>query len=296
MDQLNRDTEILGESAAAQQLRRHLESAAASDAPVLVTGEPGTGRERVVRRIHALSGRSEEAFVKIPCSALDPAAARNALFGGESEPGRIALASRGSLFLDAPDRMKPALQRRLAAFIDDAEFMERDIRVLSSTGPDRSGLIEDLRQRIEVMVITVPPLRDRREDVSAMAVRFLKEIAQEYGRSQKSLSPDAIRALRAHAWPGTVRELRNLGARLVLTVEGERIEQGDLPEELGGAGAPSVDLYGDFESLKAAVTAFEKYHVGRALSLAEGRRAAAARRLGLSVKQLGERIRELGLS
>lgn len=293
LEQLARDSEILGRSAAAEELRRDVEVAAESDAPVLLIGEQSSGRETLARRIHAAGARPEAPFVEVPCAALDEAAAERALFGDGSQAGRIRLAASGSLFLEDVDRLPAELQRRLAAQLQQAVQATAGLRVLASAAPGSATLEPELKQFLDVVRVTVPGLRQRREDIPLLAERFMREISREYGREPKRLSPDCLVALRAHDWPGNIRELGNLIERLLLFAPGETVTVEDLPEELGGAYRPAEDLYGDFGSLAAGVTAFERVYVVRVLAEEGGSVSAAAARLGLSRESLEEKMKAL---
>jgi len=295
LEQLERDTEVLGRSAAAERIRAGIAAAAASDAPVLIVGERGSGRELVARRIHASGSRGGEAFVGVPCGALDGTAAAAALFGGAHAPGRIVLADGGTLFLEDADRLDAGVQSRLAAALARGVADAPDVRVVASVGPEAQALGPDLAPVLEVLRVEVAPLRERREDVPLLAERFLRDLSREYGKPDKRFAPDSLAALVRHDWPGNVRELRNLVERVVLLVPGERIEAGDLPEALGGRRPPSEDLYRDFATLAEGVETFERYYVRRILAETRGDRAATAARLGLSPDVLGRRMGQLGL-
>jgi two-component system nitrogen regulation response regulator NtrX len=292
LEQLARDTEIVGKSAATATLRKLVDVAAESDAPVLICGERGSGREMVARRIHAASLRPSAPFVEMPCSALDDRAAERALYGGDERRGRIALASGGTLFLEDVERLPAKLQRRLAATMLERSQREPGLRVLACvSSPD--DLDPELQQFLAVLRIDVPSLRERREDIPLLAERFMREIAAEYGREPKRLSPDSLAALRAHAWPGNVRELGNLMEGLLLSAAGETVTVNDLPEELGGAGSLTEDLYREFGSLDEGRRAFERYYITRVRMEAGGDDRAAAKRLGLSAAELKKRVGEL---
>jgi two-component system, NtrC family, nitrogen regulation response regulator NtrX len=295
IEQLDRDTEILGRSVAAEKLRREVEAAASSDAPVLVVGEWGSGRETVARRVHATSSRSDRAFVQVPCPALVPDAASGALFGSDREAGRLRLAAGGILFLEDVDRLEASVQGHLAAAMGAGTEGLDEIRVIASVSPDASRLDPSLRQRLEVLRVTVPALRERREDIPVFIERFMRELSREYGRPPKSLSPSALAALTAYGWPGNVVELRNLTERLLLLVSGETVQAGDLPEELGGHAAPVEDLYREFGSLAEGLEAFERHAVRRALAEEHYDLDAAARRLRLDPREFLSRARSLGL-
>jgi two-component system nitrogen regulation response regulator NtrX len=286
LQQLARETEIVGGSAAAERLRSEVEVAAASTASVLIRGEPGSGRESVARRIHAGGRQADGPFVAVPCGALDGAAAAEALFGRGGAAGRIELAAGGSLFLEAPDRLDPALQGQLASALELPGESGDPVRVLASVDSAAGDLVPALRQQLEVLCIEVPALRRRREDIPLLAERFMTNLAREYGKPPKRLSAECLLALKAHDWPGNLRGLRNVVERLLLFAPGDEVRREDLPDDLGGAGFPLVDLYREFASLEEGTRTFERYHAARALEREGGNRASAARRLGLTVKQL----------
>jgi two-component system nitrogen regulation response regulator NtrX len=293
LEQLARQTEIAGHSVAARRLREAVEIAARSDAPVLVCGEPGSGRESVARRIHSSGPRAEGPFVEVPCGALDAAAVASALFGSQQDVARIRLAAGGSVFLEDVDLLAPELQRRLGSSLG-AQARERiPARLLASASLDAATLDEPLRRRLEVIRIPVPPLRERRDDVPLLAERFLGDLAREYGREPKRLSPDCLLALKAHRWPGNVAELRNLMERLLLFSSGDVVQVSDLPEDLGGAGPAVEDLYRDFGSLDEGLRAFARYYIRRILFEERTNKAKAARRLGLTKAELDRRLNSL---
>ena len=293
LDQLSRDTEILGRSAVAERLRSEVSAAATSEAPVLICGERGSGRETIARRIHGTGRRSNEAFVAVPCSAMGETAAKTALFGEDG--GRLRLASGGTLFLDDVDALASGIQDRLAGVLESRTESSPDVRVLASTGPEPSELRPALRQRVEVLRIDVPPLRERREDVPLFLERFMRDLSREYGRPEKRLGQETLSALVSHPWPGNIRQLRNLAERLILLTAGEVVRVEDLPEELGGARRPTEDLYREFESLGKGLESFERYYVRRMLTEERSDLASAAKRLGLTVPALKKRMKGLGL-
>lgn len=296
LEQLERDTEVLGASAAAERIRIAISAAAGTDAPVLVVGERGTGRELVARRIHASGSRAGEAFVSVPCAALDAVAASEALFGDGQLPGRIRLAARGTLFLEDSQLLDDTVQTRLAAALASRGDGATDVRIVASVAPGLDGLSADLLRILDVVRVEVAPLRERREDVPLLAERFLRELSREYGRPQKRFTPEGVAALVRYDWPGNVRELRNLIERIVLQARGASVGVGDLPEALGGLRHSPEDLYGDFDSLTAGIETFERYYVRRVLVETLGDREAAARRLGVDLAALEGRVRDLGLA
>jgi two-component system nitrogen regulation response regulator NtrX len=295
LEQLDRDTEILGSSAAARRLRAQVATAASSDAPVLVAGEWGSGRQTVARRIHATSSRAERAFVVVPCAALEASAAAEALFGGPGMPDRVRLASGGTLFLEDVDRLDRAVQVRLAAAVGSRDGPFREVRLVASATSPPVALEPSLKGELDVLRVELPPLRERREDIPAFAERFMRDLSREYGKPPKRLSPEAISALTAYPWPGNVAELRNLVERLLLLTASETVRLEDLPAEMGGRVHASENLYREFSSLAEGLEAFERYAIRRALATEGHDLEAAARRLGLDPRELASRARRLGV-
>ena len=164
---------------------------------------------------------------------------------------------------------------------------------MASIMPDSEAFDRELRQFLDVVRVDVPSLRERRDDVPLLAERFMSEISREYGREPKRMSPDCLTALKAHDWPGNIRELSNLVERLLLFAPGETVTMKDLPEEMGGARRPTEDLYREFDSLAEGVEAFERYHVARVLAEEGANVTAAARRLGLNAARLKKKLEDL---
>jgi two-component system nitrogen regulation response regulator NtrX len=286
LDQLARDTEILGDSDAVRRVRREAEAAASSEAPVLVCGEPGSGRETIARHVHTASRRADQAFVHVGCASLGGIAGAAVLFGSEGVAGRLAFAERGSVFLEEVDTLAVELQAAIAAWLS----LHPDVRVIASAAADPVGLKSPLREQIEVLRITTAPLRMRREDISFLAARFLRDLAREYGRPEKRLAPETLAALTRHDWPGNVRELRNVMERALLLTPADEIRLQDLPPPLGGATLATEDLYASFPTLAAGLAAFERYFLRRALRESQGDFEEAARRAGIPVDALRNRI------
>jgi len=290
LEQLARDTKIIGRSPAAEQLRRQVSVAASTAAPVLICGEQGSGRETLARRIHASGGRAEGPFVDVPFAALDARAASAALYGDGEQRGRLELARGGTLFLDEVERLDTAEQEVLAARLKTGGADGATVRVIASSAPQGEGIEPSLLRLLEVVRIQVPPLRERREDLSLFAERFMRDLSREYGTQPKRWAPECLAALKAHDWPGNVRQLRNLVERLFLFAPGELVRVRDLPESLGGIRPPAEDLYREFASLADGIRAFERYYVARMLAEENSDRDAAARRLGLGPEELERRL------
>jgi arginine utilization regulatory protein len=267
-------------------VRHEADAAAASESPVLVCGEVGSGRETVARRVHSASRRGDQAFVHVACAGLGGAAGAAVLFGSETRPGRLALAERGSVFLEDVDALPAALQAAVAAWMPD----HPGIRWIATAAADPVGLVSPLRENLDVIRIATAPLRTRREDIALLALRFLRDLAREYGRPEKRFSSDSLAALSRHDWPGNIRGLRNAVERALLLAPADEIRISDLPHDLGGAAHAADDLYGSFETLAEGLAAFERYFLRRALREEKGDLEAAARRAGVSVAVMRERV------
>ncbi|MGC4000858.1 MAG: sigma-54 dependent transcriptional regulator [Anaeromyxobacter sp.] len=311
---------IVGESLAMQRLLRTAERIAARDITVLVRGETGTGKELVAALLHAASGRAQGPLVRFNCAAIPPDLADAELFGhargaftgaAQSRRGFFSEASGGTLVLDEIGELPLAVQPKLLRALQDGEIqpvgagrVERvDVRVVACTNRDlaeevRAGRFrEDLYFRLAVMELTVPPLRDRREDIPALASELARRYADRFGLGAVRLAPALLERLKGQDWPGNVRELENTIARLV-ALGGE----GELgPEALAGApdagpeGAPATPSAEGSPSLREQVRAFERGVIARALEATGGNQAAAARLLGVSRSALFNRLRALGL-
>jgi two-component system nitrogen regulation response regulator NtrX len=290
MRMLSRDTEVHGDSPAAVRLRARIEEASSADTPVLVIGGRGSGREAVARRIHAMSTRSEEAFVDIPCGALDSDGAAEAIFGKAGTASRLSMARRGSVLFEDLHLLDPELQQRLEAYLRSETFRELDARPLATVDPSGAPVADALREQIGLTLVEVPALRERREDVAALADHYMTVLVKEYGRRRKTFSDDCRRAMSSWDWPGNVRELRNLVETLLLQVQGPEIRTSDLPEAMGGTELAPVDLYGRFESLAAGVAAFEEYYIRRVVRENDGDLKKSAGSLGLKPDDLKSRL------
>jgi len=288
MAQLARDTEVLGVSPQAERLRLAVEDASRTLAPVLITGRPGLGRERIARRIHGSGEAAGRPFVHVPCGALDAAATKESLFGTDGRPGRMALADGGTLYLEDVDRVTPELQRRLASALSAPSSGSPRPRLMAAVGPDGAGLDAALRNHVDVVRIEVPSLRERSQDIPVMAERFMRELAREYGREEKRLGPEALTALTAYDWPGEIQELRNLIERLLLSTPGDAVRVDDLP--VGSPRPSRSDPYGVFPSLAEGLRVFERYYVGRIMGEESDNTARAAARLGLSEEELRAKL------
>ncbi len=312
------DGEIIGEAPeflAALELARRV---AAGDTTVLVIGETGTGKEIVAREIHRRSPRESGPFLALNCGAIPETMLERELFGHEkgaftgadaTRPGLLEAASDGTIFLDEVSELPPALQVKLLRVIEGHDFMRlggirpvkvrtrfvaatnRDLRRATSEGKFR----EDLFHRLNVVAVTLPPLRERGADAVLLARHFLGRLAAEKGKRFAGLAPDADEAIRAYPWPGNVRELRNVIERAVILGEGGTLDAGALRLEPPHAQAGDLPPALSGLPLKEAREAFEKAFIERALGAEGGNVSRTAARIGLDRKNLEDKLRKYGL-
>ena len=285
---------------------------APSDGTVLIQGESGTGKELVARAIHDQSGRAQNPFVVINCAAIPSTLMESELFGhrrgaftGASAdcPGKLEIANTGSVFLDDIDSLSIKMQAKLLRVIQQKEFerigthrlIRADIRIIASSNQDLLELVaqnrfrQDLYYRLNVLPISLPPLRERIDDIPLLLEHFLQMHARRKGQAAKQLTPAAIDHLSAYHWPGNIRELENLVER-ICTINPERtIRLANLPP-LATIGSQKQKL-----SLREAIQAFEKEYIQGVLGAANGNKAEAARRLGIHRNTLLTKTKELGI-
>ncbi len=322
-------TMILGRSEPMRKVLGFVDRAAKSNASVLVRGETGSGKELVARRIHELSPRAKGPFLKVHCAALPEQLLESELFGYEKgaftgaqsrKPGRVELASGGTLFLDEIGDISAATQVKLLRIIQDrkyerlggSETLDADVRFVTATHRNLEEMIarnqfrEDLYYRINVISITVPPLRQRADDVSELVPHFVQSACQENGCGPIEIQKPAVELLARFNWPGNVRQLQNVVERLVVMADGpvvgasdvsaelERIGVGTSKDETEPAAAVS-NLEASAILLSDAVGRAEKRVLEKALKRAAGNRMVAARILGISRRTLYYKMEEHGL-
>jgi DNA-binding NtrC family response regulator len=313
--------EMVGAGTAMQRLSDLVRRAAGSEGRVLVTGENGTGKELVARALHEGSRRNERPFVKLNCAAVPAELIESELFGHEkgaftgavtARKGRFELADGGTLFLDEVGDMPAAMQAKVLRVLQEGELervggaqtLKVDVRVVSATNKDLEAEVkagrfrEDLYYRLAVVLVHVPPLRERREDVPALADRFLAEACERNGRRPMRLAREAHLALQAHAWPGNVRELRNAVERLAILCDGPEIGAGDVAAALPGSVAPAAprrERYREGASFHELVEQAEREIILAALERNGENVAETARALGLERSHLYKKMRALGV-
>jgi len=303
--------EIEAQSEAMREVVGLAERVAATDANVLVTGESGVGKDAVASLIHNRSGRVAHSFVKIDCATLPGHLLEAELFGyergaftgaSESKPGRLEAAHRGTLVLDEIAYLPIDAQAKLLRVIETREFerlggrgtIKVDARLIALTNVDLTDAVrrrdfrEDLFYRLNVVQIRVPPLRQRREDLPALIRSFLKNYAAKHGRPVAGIAPAALALLREYEFPGNVRELANTIERAVIVSTGERLEERDLPAAVSAA----VKLQQRREQ-PSTLAEIEAEYVSEVLAATKGNKTEAARILGISRKNLYERIARL---
>ena len=293
--------------------------AARSKATVLIRGESGSGKEVAARAVHAESDRASGPFVKVHCGALPDNLLESELFGYEKgaftgavtrKPGRVELAEGGTLFLDEIGDISPVVQVKLLRLLQEKAFerlgghqtLTPDIRIVAATHRDLEAMIqdgsfrEDLFYRLNVIPITIPPLRDRRDQIEELARHFFEKGKMENGRSEMSLSDAAVQRIASALWPGNVRQLENFVERLVVLADDDRIEPLHIERELArdkNTGKERETPSGG--SLDDSRRESERSAIDRALSRTGGNRTAAARVLGISRRTLYNKMKDLGL-
>jgi DNA-binding NtrC family response regulator len=310
--------ELIGQSRLLVELREQILRAAKATASVLVTGERGTGKELVARAIHRASPRSKAPLEKLNCAAVPSELIESELFGHEAgaftgatkqRRGKFERANGGTLFLDEVGDMPLAMQAKLLRVLQEREIervggnetFKIDVRVIAATNKDLIAASEkgefraDLYDRLNVVPLSLPPLRARRDDIAILVSRFLELAAQANNRPGVKLAPDAMAALERHSFPGNVRELRNLIERLVIlnpddTIRGEDVERG-----LGTSSAPVGGLYRAGVPFRVLSEEAERSILEEALAAHHGQMAATARALGLERSHLYKKARALGL-
>ncbi|HLK39966.1 MAG TPA: sigma-54 dependent transcriptional regulator [Polyangiaceae bacterium] len=311
--------ELVGESAAIRRLVEQIGRAAKSAASVLIAGERGTGKELVARAIHALSPRAKGPLEKLNCAALPSELIESELFGHEAgaftgatkqRRGKFERAAGGTLFLDEVGDMPLPMQAKLLRVLQEREI-ERvggsetiavDVRVVAATNRDLAAACEsgsfrpDLYDRVNVLPLTIPPLRARRDDVPLLVRHFLRLAADTNDRRDVRLEDDAITTLAGYAWPGNVRELKNVIERLVILTPDDAIRAEDVRNCLpGGSAAKAAGIYRPGVPMRVLVEEAERVILQEALAHHAGQMAATARALDLERSHLYKKARALGL-
>jgi DNA-binding NtrC family response regulator len=318
---------IVGEDAKLKQVTLALHRAAATDTTVLIEGESGTGKELFARALHALSPRADGPFVAINCAAIPETLLETELFGHEKgaftgasarKLGKFEMAHRGTLFLDEIGDLPLSLQSKILRALEEKRFdrvggttaIQVDVRIVAATNRNLKAAVaarqyrDDLYFRLSVFPITVPPLRERRDDIPMLAKYFIDRFCRDLKKTPLTFASSAVEELRAHSWPGNVRELQNCIERAVILTEGDTIHARHLnlssravvtpPVELGPWA--SIDLSGSMaEASKRILAEFERRKLELALKDADGNKGRASEMLKVPFKVMTAKLREYGL-
>lgn len=307
--------EMIGESEPMQQVYNLVEMIAGSDVTILVVGESGTGKELVARAIHHKSARASGPFVTVNCGALPEHLLESELFGYEkgaftgavgTKVGRFELADSGTLFLDEVGELSLKSQVDFLRVLESKEFrrlggtkvVKVDTRIIAATNRNLEVAVkegafrEDLYYRLNVIPVRLPPLRDRADDIPLMVESFLQEFAAQHQRAPQEVSHETMRLLRLYAWPGNIRQLRNVIERLAVTVRDSTIHPHHLPEEIQ---ASKEDARTMLVTLGSPLDEIEKEVIRRTLIEVTGHREKAAKLLGISPRALQYKIKQYGI-
>lgn len=306
---------MVGDSEPMQRVHDLVEMVADSDVTVLLTGESGTGKELVARAIHHKSSRAEGPFVTLNCGALPENLFESELFGYEkgaftgamaTKVGRFELADGGTLLLDEVGELSLKSQVDFLRVLETKEFRRLggtklitvNTRIIAATNRNleeavKQGVFrDDLYYRLNVVPIRLPPLRERPDDIPLLVDRFLAEFSAQHRRDLKEVSRDAMRLLRLYAWPGNIRQLKNLMERLVVTVKDATIQPEHLPEEIQ---ASKEDARTMVVTLGTSLERIEREVIQRTLKEVTNHREKAAKLLGISLRTLQYKIKEYGI-
>jgi PAS domain S-box-containing protein len=310
--------DIVGQSAALEEVKALARKVARSDTTVLLKGESGTGKELFAHAIHVESQRALGPFVKVNCAAIPETLFESELFGYKGgaftgaqrhgKKGKFALAERGTIFLDEVSELPLAMQVKLLRVLQEREIEPVgavepepiDVRIVAATNKDLEALLatgafrQDLYYRLNVVKLDIPPLRERRDDIPLVVENLLRRLEKETGVPVEGVDGDAEAVLRAYAWPGNVRELRNTLEQALYVKAEHIIRKRDLPRAIVAAveGGGAAE---DGRTLKAQLRRTEEELLRRALLEANGDKVAAAARLGISKSSLYAKIEQYGL-
>jgi DNA-binding NtrC family response regulator len=302
---------FLGSSTAIRALAAEARKVAASDSPVLIQGETGAGKGVLARWLHENGSRAEDAFVDLNCAGLSREFLETELFGHEkgaftgatsAKPGLLEVAHRGTVFLDEIGDVDLQVQPKLLKVLEDKQFRRMgdvrdrrvDIRLITATHQGLAELVRekkfrsDLYFRISTIPLSVPPLRERPEDIPVIAERVLESLAARSGHAKITLAEDALRSLATYAWPGNIRELRNVLERAILLSGRNVLGRRDLRFEATESGPAGEDM-------NRTLVDVERAHIERMLRAEGGRVEAAAKKLGIPRSSLYQKIKKYGI-
>jgi two-component system response regulator HydG len=307
---------IIGKSGAMQQVLQTARQVAASDIPVLIMGESGTGKELVARAIHNNSRRRKERLVTLNCAGLAESILEDELFGHErgaftnavaAREGRFEHADGGTIFLDEIGDMPGAMQAKLLRVLENGEVVRLgsnepvkvDVRLISATNRNLDEMVaekqfrEDLYFRIKGVTISLPPLRERREDIPLLIHFFTQQAAEKYNKPIEGIDPEAQQALMSYSWPGNVRELKNAIDTMVVLNNGAQLSAGSIPKNIRPATGASPGGLDNVAGIP--LEQLEKEAIRKTLQMVNGNREQAAKILGIGERTLYRKIKEYGL-
>ncbi len=314
--------EIIGKSACMLEVATNIQKVAAAKTTVLLLGESGTGKELFARAVHDLSPRREQPFVPINCAAIPRELLETELFGyekgsftgaGEGKLGKLELADKGTVFLDEIGEMDFALQSKLLRTLQEGEIdrvgtarpVKVDIRILAASNKNLEEAVsdksfrEDLFYRLSVFPITIPPLRERRDDIPLLIEHFISKYSAELNVPHKDVTPDAMEILTCYKWKGNVRELENVIERAIILCDGDALTRKELSLSPAGSSAERLaDIAPDGtleEVAKAALRIVESRRIKKALEDTHGNKTRAAELLKVSYKTLLTKIKDYGI-
>ncbi len=313
-DKRERTNPCLGSSPAARELSEQVQRVAGSDYPVLLTGETGSGKGVLARWLHDNSSRTDEAFVDLNCAGFPRELLESELFGHEqgaftgavkAKPGLFEVAHRGTVFLDEIGDMDLQLQPKLLKVLEERRFRrlgdtrerQSNVRLIAATHQDLKQLVRDakfrsdLYFRISTIVVRVPPLRERAQDIPELAAGFLERASVEVGRPKITISEDAFRVMSEYSWPGNIRELKNIIERAALLSRSDTIGVRDL--HLDHESPPQANRNGDHFHL--TLRELERDHIRYVLSEEKGHMGRTASRLGIARSSLYSKVKTLGI-
>jgi two-component system nitrogen regulation response regulator NtrX len=312
-ERLGESRRLVGESAVIRELKQTIARIAPENSRVLITGENGTGKELVARLIHENSPRHKGPFIAVNCAALPDELIESELFGYEKgaftgaskpKPGRFELASGGTLFLDEISETSARTQAKLLRAVEEGRInrlggtaeIQVDVRILSATNRDLKQLTaqgkfrEDLFYRMAVLIIEIPPLRDRRDDIPLLIQHFAETFSRRAGRLSKKFDKSAVELFRRYPFPGNIRELANYVERVVILTQSEIIDSHQIESLL-----PQLAHAEPTGTLKIASDQFEREYIKKVLARADGNMTRAAEILGLERSHLYKKMKGLGM-
>jgi DNA-binding NtrC family response regulator len=313
---------IIGKSPKMLSVAENIRKVAPTKSTVLLLGESGTGKELFARAIHELSPRKEDPFVTINCAAIPRELLESELFGyekgaftgaGDKKLGKFELANKGTIFLDEIGEMDIVLQSKVLRALQEGEIervggtkpIKVDIRIIAASNKNLEASVaektfrEDLYYRLSVFPLTIPPLRERREDIPALVEHFIAKFSLEMNILQRSISQDAMNLLKSYSWKGNVRELENVIERALILCDGDTITEKELrlnPSVYADLGLETVPLDGTLDdSAKAALRIAESKRIKKALEDTGGNKSRAAELIKVSYKTLLTKIKEYNI-